>query len=371
MTRQAERSGTRAAVLILLAAKLLVLWFAVQAFIVVQNESLPEARRWIEIWNKWDAPHYADLIRDGYQSQGEERYWIVYYPLYPWTARVFHWVIDDPVVAAFLVSTIASLFAAALLYKLARLDDEEDVARDAVFFFAIFPTAYFLHIGYTESLFLALVLGSFLFSRRENWLAAGALGALAGLTRINGLLLIPALAFEAWAAWRRTRKFDVRWLALLAPGLGFLGYLLLNKMVTGSATTFLVHQREHWNKSLAMPWVSIADAWQSVWGRLASESIMVGWQEFLFTILAIAGTVWAWMRLRPSYAMWATLNVLLWTSTSFLLSAPRYAISVFPLFFWFARMADGRPVARAAITIWSLLFLGFFTMLFVTGKWAF
>ena len=40
-------------------------------------------------------------------------------------------------------------------------------------FLLIFPTAYFLHIGYTESLFLALVLGSFLAARTDRWWLAG------------------------------------------------------------------------------------------------------------------------------------------------------------------------------------------------------
>ena len=42
------------------------------------------------------------------------------------------------------------------------------VAMRAAWFLLIFPTAYFLHIGYTESLFLALVLGSFLAARTDR-----------------------------------------------------------------------------------------------------------------------------------------------------------------------------------------------------------
>src|SRR5215211_7010609 len=88
--------------------------------------------------------------------------------------------------AAFFVSGVASVAAGLLLYRLARADGEpEEVARGAVFYLLVFPTAYFLHIGYNEGLFLALVLGAFLSARGRNWRAAGLLGFFAALTRIN------------------------------------------------------------------------------------------------------------------------------------------------------------------------------------------
>ena len=84
------------------------------------------------------------------------------------------------------------------------------VGLRAAWFLLIFPTAYFLHIGYTESLFLALVLGSFLAARTDRWWLAGILGGLAALTRINGLVLIPALAAEAWLAWDEDPQHRLR-----------------------------------------------------------------------------------------------------------------------------------------------------------------
>ena len=362
------RGDTGRIVALAVLVKLLVLWLGIQAFIVFTNEPLPTPHQWLEIWNRWDAPHYLDLIDHGYSSTGEERYWIVFFPLFPWLARASNVLFGDPLASAFFVSTIASIVAAVLLYKLARVDDDESDSRDAVWFLLIFPTAYFLHIGYTESLFLALVLASFLAARRGKWAAAGVAGAFASLARVNGLLLVPALAVEALVEYRRTRKFNAAWLWIALAGLGFVGYLILNKQVTGDFFTFQRHQREHWNRVLSMPWVSMGQAWTGIWVRTPSDSIMVGWQELLFTLIAIAATVWAAIRSRASYAVWCALNVLLWTSTGLLLSAPRYALTLFPMFFWFAR---SRGLTRAAITAWSLLWLAMFASLFVQGKWAF
>ena len=103
----------------------------------------------------------------------------------------------------------------------------------------IFPTSYFLHIDYSESLFLALVLASFIAARRERWLWAGIFGAFAALARPNGILLLPALGADAlWELWE-THRFNWRWLwAGLVP-VGFSVYLWVNYRITGDALAFL------------------------------------------------------------------------------------------------------------------------------------
>ncbi|MBA3386538.1 MAG: hypothetical protein H0T95_07975, partial [Chthoniobacterales bacterium] len=81
--------------------------------------------------------------------------------------------------------------------------------------------------------------------------------------------------------------------------------------------------------------------------------------------------VWCWLKSRPSYALWMTGNWLLFMSTSFVLSVPRYTLMFFPLFILFARLATARAWMQRVLTVWSLLFLGFFVSRFVRGHWAF
>src|ERR687890_1623004 len=202
---------------LVLAVKALVLLYGVQAFVVWKNERVGPLYNWLAIWNRWDAPHYLDIARTGYVAGGVEARWIVFFPLYPWLVRAAAFVLRYELLAAFFVSGVASVAAGLLLYRLARADGEpEEVARAAVFYLLIFPTAYFLHIGYNESLFIALALGAFLAARGRRWWAAGLLGGLAALTRVNGVLLLPALAFEAWDEYRTTgRRTRVEWVWLL------------------------------------------------------------------------------------------------------------------------------------------------------------
>ncbi|HET7433600.1 MAG TPA: hypothetical protein VFN10_02685 [Thermoanaerobaculia bacterium] len=369
MKQRSADPNARIALLIFVAAKVLVLWFGVQAALLMTNQTLPS--NWLEIWHRWDSLHYVSIAQDGYQATGPAAASLVFFPLFPWTMRIVAFFVRNPIVAGFVVSTVASLIAAMLLYRLAALDEPATRAREIVFFLAIFPTSYFLHIGYTESLFLALVLGSFYAARQEKWAIAGITGALAGLTRVNGSLLLPALAVEAFMTWRRTKKFDIRWLWIPFIAAGFGVYLLVNKQVAGSFFAFRVYQRDVFNHKPGTPWYAMYDAWLSIWERTPYDAIQVGWQEFLFTSIAIAVVIWSWMRLRASYATWATLNLLLWTSAGLLLGAPRYVLTVFPVFFCFARVTEERPVLRSAIVIWSLLWLAMFEALFVANKWAF
>jgi len=228
-----------------------------------------------------------------------------------------------------------------------------------------------LHIGYTESLFLALALGAFLAARTRFWLVAGALSALACLTRVNGLLLLPALSLEAWEQYRLSRRIDPRWLWLGLTGLGIAGYIWLNFYVTGDCFAFLDFAKAGWSKSLAPPWVGVTDLLEGVRVRPPGENIMLSVEELLFLGLGFGGVVCSWIWLRLSYSVWMTTNWFLMASTSFSSGAPRYTLMLFPLFILFARGTAKVPIARAILTVWSLLFLGLFATKFVLNQWAF
>jgi hypothetical protein len=350
-------------VALVLAMKVLLLLFALQSLAALWNEHLPPQ----EMWNRWDAPHYLNIAEHGYRNTEEHGFLLVFFPLYPWLIRLAAAITRNYFAAAILVSTFASVAAGLLLQRLARLDWSPAVARQAVWFFFIFPTSYFLHIGYTESLFLALSIGCFLAARTGHWTWVGVLGAGACLTRINGFMLVLPVAIEAWQQYRATRRINLRWLSIAAMPCGFAVYLWLNYRITGNWLAFLQIQKENFFKELMWPWVSILD----LWSRIPEENAMTGVQEFAYVVLGLACTVWSWFRLRTSYAVWITLNWLLITSTSFVLSVPRYTLVLFPMFFLFARAGASRHLWFALISAWSLLFLALFVSRYVQGPWAF
>lgn len=359
---QCIRRWDWATVALVLCLKVLVFTFAVQSVIALTRDYAG----WKEIWNRWDAVHYLALAENGYVTEGDERFSIVFYPLYPWFVRVIGFVTCNYLTAAFIASGLASVAAALLLQRLARLDESRAVARNAVWFLLIFPTSYFLHIGYTESLFLALALGCVLAARMNRWWFAGLLGASACLTRVNGLLLMPVLAVEALSQFRVTRRINWRWLGIAVVPVGFLAYLWLNYHVTGNFFAFSKIMEEHWYKKFTSPWLGIRD----VYWRLPGD-VMEGQHELFYIVLGFVCIVWSWLRLRPSYAVWITCNWLLINSTSFILSVPRYMLTLFPVFILFAQFCTGRRWAFAAFTVVSLLYFGLYSSRFVQGLWAF
>lgn len=357
------------ALVMALAIKLVLLVYGATAYQVLADRPVGGFHGFLQLWNRWDAPHYLDLAELGYQAEGELALFIVFFPLFPWLTRLASLVTGDVLTGAFLVSTVASLAAAVVFYRLVVLDLTPRIALHAVFFFFIFPTSFVLHIGYTESLFIALALGSFLAARRNDWLTAGVLGAAASLTRINGLILVPALAVEALHQYSETRRWRWEYLAVGIVGLGFLGYLALNYIVFGDPVRFMHIQQDHFAERLVTPWGAFESAHGNI-DRGPSEGQTLGVQQIFFGLIGLGGVVASARWLRPSYTVWMLGSFWLMANNSFPRSSPRYALVMFPLFILFALLAE-RGLARVVITVWSLLFLGLFSAVFVQGRWAF
>lgn len=356
-------------VALVLGLKLLLLGFGAAAFQVLSNQPIVHADGLFAIWNRWDAPHYLFLAEHGYQSVGEQRWFLAFLPLFPWLVRLLAPLCGTYLAAAFVLATLCSFVLAVLFRRLVALD-VESLAETAVWYLFVFPTAYFLHIGYTEGLFLSLTVGAFLAARRGHWWLAGLLGALAGLTRINAIVLVPALATEAWSDYLCDRRWRARWLWIGLVLAGLAGYLYLNQVVGGHPLRFLEYQHDHWARELAWPWVGLRDSLRSLAWRAPADAHMVGAEEIFFVLLGLVATLASWFRTRRSYAVWMTGNWLMFACQPFIFAVPRFSLTLFPMFLVFAQLARNRVVA-ALLSAWSLLFLALFASQFVRGHWAF
>jgi hypothetical protein len=350
-----------------LATKALILIFGVRSFHMLEDKGIPAHLGWLEIWNRWDAIHFQRLAQVGYSAGDKLKAW--FYPLYPWCVRITAFLTGDFLVAAFVVSAIASIFSVVLFRRLVEVDSPTTVARRAVWFFLIFPTAYVLHIGYTEGLFLALVIGSVLAARRERWWLAGVLGAFSWMTRANGIVLLPTLMVEALHQWFTTRRWRWRWLWIALVPAGFGVYLFLNWRVSGDPFAFLKMRGQLFYMSFSWPWDGIHSAIGNL-RRTPNQAEILGGEELFMTILALVCVVLSWIKLRPTYATWITGNWILLVSVTFVESMPRYALTMFPIFILFGMLSKNR-FWNGVITVWSLLFLAIYSSLFVRGWWVF
>jgi len=347
---------------------------------------------------RWDSEWYLAVAKWGYGPQtsgvalnppgGLPR--MNFFPLYPLLIRIGGFVLRSDLVAGILISLVAFGIALALLYRLVALDFTQEVAEVTVLLVAFCPMAFFFSAIYTESLFLALSLGAIYLARRQRWVWAGVLGALAAATRVEGVLLVVPLAMLAWPQRR-----SLRWraLALALVPLGLLAYLSYLGIRYGEFTAPLRTQSLFWMHRRTWPFGAAWKGAKLAWDGL--RQLILGPQHvptlvplytggpsfsatqdiynFLFLLLVAALFVYGLRRLPPAYSAYTLLSVAIPLSDpvvpSPLGSFPRYAMVAFPLFICAAQVVVKRRWNTPAVAAGAVL-MGLFTAEFATWLWV-
>jgi hypothetical protein len=375
--RTTQRSGRwrrlrvlRYPIAIALCSTAVTFAFGFCAYLVIENQIPTEG--WLGIWNRWDSVHYLRVAESGYggEASGEQRFMIVFLPLYPVAIYLAHFLIRNWLVAAVVVSNVCCAGAFCYCFLLTEMEFGRRAARGAVFFFSIFPTAYFLHVAYSESLFLVLTIAAFYYARQGRWLLCALLGMLATGSRLSGLAVMLPLAWEYFQQknfkWRQLR-WDCLLLGLIP--LGFVAYLYLNYYYFGDPLKFLQYQREHWYRALSSPLIALRWDMKDILRDAPLERVMQhGSLLVAFGIGTIALAVGAF-RLRPCYTIYLAVSWVLIFCDTFTLCSPRYLLTLFPLFMLLGQWRL-REWARYSLMFFFLLFYALNTTQFVRGWWA-
>lgn len=324
----------------------------------------------LAVWGRWDAVHYIDIATIGYHGTD-----MAFFPLYPLLIAGLGKLIGNHLVAGLVISNVALFFALLYLYKLVEHEFDRHVARRAIFYISIFPTAIFFSAVYTESLFLMLTVASFYYMRERRWWIAGVIGFFAALTRVEGVLLVvpfciewamaywPALTTPGQRAAAATRLIPI----LLIPA-GLALYMTCLWVINGDPLYFS-HVQIHWNRHFAPPWTSVINSIHKVATASSSQTIANEIEELAFTALMIGVLVAGFRRLKPSYIAYLALSILVPMCTSSLMSMPRFALVLFPMFAILG-LWGSRPTANNTIVALSLPLLGLFTVLFADWYWV-
>jgi hypothetical protein len=134
---------------------------------------------------------------------------------------------------------------------------------------------------------------------------------------------------------------------------------------------FMTYQNEHWHRYLRVPWEGLSEAWKRIFNPKVVDAQMNGVQEVLFVVIGLGATIIGWRSMRNSYRVWMVANWLIFVSTSFVLSVPRYTLTLFPLFISMALVARRNWSLKVLFVCWSGLYLALFILRFVSGLWAF
>lgn len=358
--------------LIALISKITILFFIVKLFAyIVPEPRIKDLNVW-ESWNVWDARHYVAIATSNYhRASNNEAVLIGFLPFFPLMIYLFKSVFNTSVlVAGYVVSAISTILLCIMLYKLVLLDYPKQVAVLTVFMLFIFPTSFFLHIPYTESLFILLSVSAFYFARKGYfWISFLCIG-LATFTKIAGIALIPSIFIEFFFEKKNAKGFDFyHTVRIIIPGLlisisGLLVFLYINYYVWGNPLYFTIVQKQFISESFSPFGQGLFSAFQAIVNRVGTEKIMLGYAQVIAFAVGLAASVYTLFKIRLSYGIFMIIILWLSYSLSFWLSMPRHILSLFPIFIVLALLAKN-VIFKFVWILTSISLLIFFALIFI------
>ncbi len=332
----------------------------------------------LKLWEATDSGHYLAIARDWYLSAGhrDRLVQLVFLPGYPLLIRVVNIFVGNYLYSGMIASGLCFAGAGTMFYRLVRLDHSYEYAVRALTYLCILPGAFFFAAPMSESLFLLLSVSCIYFLRRKNWLIACLLAGWASFTRSLGLTLLAPILFEMIADDRKisadkTDKSKFKYFNIVFILLGFGAYLLVNYQVSGNPFQFLVYQKEHWSQSLGLFFNTVSyqtDYAIKTFQEQNYHSLLGLWLPNLFSIFfSLIVMLAAVKKIRPSYTAWFFAYYIIAIGATWLLSAPRYLLVLFPTTLALASLTDKRWLDRI-ITITCIIFYIIYAYMFV-NRW--
>lgn len=312
-------------------------------------------------WAKWDAPHYLGLIRNWYVNEGDPRFHIVFFPMYPLVCRLLLPLFGGNAdISAMAVSNICAWLSGALLCRLTSTDQGEMAGRRAVRYFFFNPLSFFLSLPYTESMFILLTLSAVYLARRRRYIPALLIGAMCAACRLMGIVVaIPIyysmLSYDRDEGTISVQKAVMRFFSCFVILLGAAAYLFLNWRVTGNPFQFWVYQKEHWHNTTGTLWNTFSYiVHYALYGDMPMR--LATWAPTI--VLIYSALILLFLQARTSNAGdcaygWAYMYMTI--VPTWLISGPRYVSGLYCLY---PMLAERIRSKRADIAVSVLFALG-------------
>lgn len=284
------------------------------------------------VWGNFDGIYYLTIAQSGYTPNLAG-----FFPLYPLLVKIFS--IGESSIqfyVALILSSVSFFLSLVMFNKLVRLDFNNNVAILTILAILVFPTSFFFASIYTESLFLFLLLSSFYFARKKNWILSSFFGILLTATRIVGIAILPALLFEFYQ--QNKTLISKKIIPLLLTPLGLVAFSLFNLVNFGNPLQFVKVQGTVLNNRSVDKIVLFPQTVFRYFKILTTLSPSVyEWKVALLELSSFlfAGVLLyiAWKKkIRASYILFSVLALLIPASTGTFSALPRYILVLFPVF---------------------------------------
>lgn len=322
----------------------------------------------------WDSGWYWDIAVRGYYYYPDRPSSLAFFPLYPMMMRAAAWPFGGGPAATFwagIAVSWASLFGALVLLHryTAAITGEREVAWRAVLLLLVFPFSfYFLRI-YTESLFLLLTIAAFYAAHRHAWWLAGAAGALATVTRPNGILIVLPLAIMALSGAGSRWIVIQRWAKLAPIPLALGAFCLFSYRLAEDPLAWL-NAQEQWHYAIdRLPHRHVLRTFSAIEAHGLSAELRRSANapvEFLYTVVTmifLAAVPFIWRRLGAASALYVAVSLLIPMSGTTFEGMGRYASVLFPAFI-VAGTIKPRGLFESLVVL-SCVLLALCTILFV------
>jgi hypothetical protein len=306
---------------------------------------------------RWDALWYTRVAELGYGYEvrlpnGDVHSNLAFFPLLPWLERGLAAVTPLSYAdAGFVVSLLASLAAAWGIFAVADHVYGRGAGVCAVLLWAVLPVGIVQSMAYSESLFTALAAWALYAVLTGRRLTAGALAALAGLTRPVGVAVVAAVWAAGIASLVREGGSPVRRiLAMLLAPLGAAGYVLWVGHRTGKGPLGYLDVQAGWRNGFdggAAFARFVAGKFTSIPGALAGLGLIVG----------VGLVIWLYIvcvRQRqplPLLVYAGVVTALALCASSYFGSKPRLLLPAFPLLLPLALALARLRASRSALVV--------------------
>ncbi|WP_236652418.1 glycosyltransferase family 39 protein [Streptacidiphilus neutrinimicus] len=306
---------------------------------------------------RWDSLWYTDIAAHGYHWPGYQatahtrgagaHSHLAFFPLLPWLERGLHNAVGVSYAdAGLLLSALASVAAALGIFAVGERLAGRRAATLLVVLWAALPIGVLQSMAYTESLFTALAAWCLYAVLRREWITAGLLAALSGLTRPSAAAVIAAVwVGAAVTLWRREeRRVRAVLGALLAPAglLAYAGWV-------GGLSAYL-HVQSQWGNGF-----DFGAAYARFVGHQLATNLGAGLGLLAFVGLVVWALV-ACVRQRPPLPVLAYAAVTLALALgaqAYFNSKPRLLLPGFPLLLplsaWLATLRPRRVAGSLAL----------------------
>jgi hypothetical protein len=326
----------------------------------------------IGVWNIYDVRHYITIAEQGYQADPT---WLpAYFPGLPLVIKlVSPLMLGDSLLASLVIANACAILFFWYLYRLVEMDFGADVARRAVVFSAIFPSSFYLFIGYTEAPLLAAMVASLYYARLGKWWAAGLLAGAAAFIKQPGIFILIPLAFIYWQQYRPARgvwplRGRLNWAWLLCAPLSAAAYSLYRYLFIVAPSSDLSDMGGE--QKLTFPGYPLFKAIQVI--QPANTLLPFNLMDIVFTLLTIALMAGVLIKVRSVPYRLFTLalgvtNLSIYMYTYLYrpeVNSPRRLLIVFPIFIFLALITPSRRAYRLLAYTSGALFLilaGLFT----------